>query len=306
VDTNSIAAKQARADEIGALATHANMPKALRTLSRGIVELFVGNRLLNLLVSDRGRVVMGCLALYLDAGHDPRNPLSGLTVNRFKAQCAETGVCSAGRAAAMLGLMRFAGYLEPAQRTQRGLPLRLVPTERLVEPLRQRWRAVFVALAQLRPEGEAGLALLDDPAFTKAFVRAVVHLFRTRERIVAHGPAMELFIDRKAGFVVLMNMMLSAAPGDDMPPRAPLPVSVVGLARRFAVSRGQIKDILQSAVAAELLEPVGADQSAYLITPRLREGILHFFAALFVLVTDGIAEAERSMRAGDAPMEGAA
>ena len=146
------------------------MPAALRTLSQGVVDLLQGNRLLNLIMSDRGRVAMGFMAVYLDAGYDPANALSGLTVNRYKAQCAATGLCSPGRAAAMLGLMRFAGHLEPAARARRGQPLRLVPTEKLLGSMRERWRRVFTALAQMRTEGEIGLVRLDDPIFAKVFV----------------------------------------------------------------------------------------------------------------------------------------
>jgi hypothetical protein len=299
-------ARERRAREIAALVAHPDMPAALRMFCQGVVDLFEGSRLLNLIVSDRGRVAMSLMALYLDSGYDPRNPLSGLTVNRYKAQCAAAGLCSPGRAAAMLGLMRFAGHLQPAARTQRGQPLRLIPTDKMLGSLRERWRRIFRALAQIRPEGEIGLARLDDPAFAKVLVRELVDLYLARERPVEHGPEMELFIERKAGFVVLMSLMLTAAPGDDIPPRGPISAPVAALARRFAVSRAQVKDILDSAVAADLLTPAGSDRSGYLTTPRLRESLLAFMAALFALDADGIAEADLALREEQQPIEGAA
>jgi hypothetical protein len=298
--------RQERARQIAALAAHPDMPAALRALCAGAVDLFERSRLLNIIVSDRARLVMGWLAVYLDAGYQPGNPLSGLTVNRYKMQCAATGLCSQGRAAAMLGLMRFAGHLEPAARTARGQPLRLVPTEKLIGIMRDRWRVAFSALAHVRAEGNSGLALLHHPLFPRMFVRAAADLFFARERATEHGPGVQLFVDRKAGLVVLMNMMMSAAPGDDMPPSGPMSVSVAALARRFAVSRAQIKDILQSAVAAGLLAPAGPDPSTYLIAPQLRHDILHFFAAVLALVADAIAAAEADMRASERLMEGAA
>jgi hypothetical protein len=42
------------------------------------------------------------------------------------------------------------------------------------------------------------------------------------------------------------------------------------------------------------------------MTPRLRNSLLGFFAALFVLVADGIAEADLALRNGRPPIEGAA
>ena len=166
-----------QAERVATIAAHPQMPEAMRLLASGLTDFFQGSRLLNLIASDRGRMVMAWMALYLDAGHDPRDPLSGLTVNRYKALCASTGVCSPGRGAAMLGIMRFAGYLELAGRAHRGLPLRLIPTEKLRAQQRERWRRVFPALARVRPEGEIGLALIDEPAFHKAFIRASVEAY---------------------------------------------------------------------------------------------------------------------------------
>src|SRR2546423_12263074 len=114
------------------------------------------------------------MALYSDAGHARRGPLSELPVTRYRVLCASTCVCSPGRGAAMLGIMRFAGYLEPAGRAHRGLPLRLIPTEKLTAQQRERLRREFPALACVRPEGEIRLALFDEPVFHKAFLRASV------------------------------------------------------------------------------------------------------------------------------------
>jgi hypothetical protein len=300
-----VTAREQRNAQIAELAAHPGMPAAVRALCQGMVDLFEGSRLLNLIVSDRGRVGMGLMAVYLDAGYEPRSPLSGLTVNRYKAQCAAAGLCSPGRAAAMLGLMRFAGHLEPVARTQRGQPLRLVPTEKLLGSFRQRWRRLFASLAYVRPEGAIGLARLDDPAFAKVFVCEVMNLFLTRERMVEHGPEMMLFIERKAGLVMLMSLMLTAAHDDDMPPRGPMSAPIAALARRFAVSRAQVKDILDSAVTAGLLTPSDPGRSAFVVTPRLRENFLGLIAALFMLTADGIANADIAMRA-QRPIEGAA
>jgi len=289
-------ARQRRTEQIAELAAHPGMPDAIRTVCSGIVELFGGSQVLNVVVSDRARLVMGFMAIYLDAGYDPMTPLSGLTVNRFKAQCAATGLCSPGRAAAMLGLMRFAGYLKPASDAQRGQPLRLVPTEKLIGPASERWRRAFSGLTHLRPEGKIGLALLDDPAFARTFACAAVELFLTRERLVEHGRAIVLFTDRKGGLVVLMTLMLSAEPGDDMPPRGPISFPAAALARRFGISRAQVKDVLQSAVSTGLLLPAGPDSTAFVIAPRLRESILGFFGAVFLLISDTIAAAEPHLR----------
>ena len=91
-----------------------------------------------------------------------------------------------------------------------------------------------------------------------------------------------------------------------MPRVGPMSVPGAVLARRVAVWRAQVKDISDSAVATDLLTPAGADRAAYVMTPRLRNSLLGFFAALFVLVADGIAEADLALRNGRPPIEGAA
>ncbi len=203
----------------------------------------------------------------------------------------------------MLGIMRFAGYLEPAGRAHRGLPLRLIPTEKLRAQQRERWRRVFPALARVRPEGEIGLALIDEPAFHKAFIRASVNTYLSGRPPIDFGPALMPFADQKAGFMVLMSLMLSTPPEDRMPPSGPMSVPVARLARRFAVSRAQVKHTLRSAVAAGLLTPTGPDQAAYLITPVLRESLFGFVAALLLLLADGITGAQAELNAGAAPVE---
>jgi len=102
-----------------------------------------------------------------------------------------------------------------------------------------------------------------------------------------------------------MSLMLTAAPDEDMPPRGPMSVPVAALARRFAVSRAQVKDILDSAIAASLMTPT-RDRSAYVMAPKLREDVLGFFAALFLLIADGISAAELALRDQRQPIEGAA
>src|SRR5256885_4858788 len=68
-----------QAERVATIAAHPQMPEAMRLLASGLTDFFQGSRLLNLIASDRGRMVMAWMALYLDAGHDQRDPLSGLT-----------------------------------------------------------------------------------------------------------------------------------------------------------------------------------------------------------------------------------
>jgi len=60
-------------------------PQAIRTLAGGMLALYRGNRLLNVLINDRGRMIIGYLALYLHEGAAPDGRGSGFGVGQLKA-----------------------------------------------------------------------------------------------------------------------------------------------------------------------------------------------------------------------------
>src|SRR5258706_1835755 len=95
---------------VRALCAHPRFAEAMRALLTDNVALYRGNRILNYVGYDRGRLIVGILALYLHVGRRDDDPGSGLTAQRLKALCVEQDVCSAGRARAMLSLLQPFGY----------------------------------------------------------------------------------------------------------------------------------------------------------------------------------------------------
>lgn len=275
------------AAEVGALAAHPAMRRAARAFCDGFVAQFEHRPLLNLIVSDRGRLLMAWMALYLDASYDPGDPLSGLTVNRFKTACYNTGFCSRGRAAAMIGVMRFAGHLEPAHEMRKGYPLRLVPTEKLKSAIRMRLENTFAAIAEILPKGRLGLLHLGDPEFERHFIRVSCDEFLARERPVDLAPAIRPFSESKAGFMILMALAIaSASPG--IPNSDALSVPISQLSARFSVSRAQVKDLIDVALAEGLLEKAAENRTAFVMTPVLQESFLKALSAFFIVGTQAI------------------
>jgi hypothetical protein len=279
--------RQLFATEVRQLAAHPAMSHALRQLAEDLVAQFENKPLLNLIISDRGRMLMSWLVLYFDSCHDPADPNSGLTVNRFKTACYESGLCSRGRASAMIGILRFAGHIEPAHEMRRGLPLRLVPTEKLRSAYRQRLVYSFRAMRPVLFEGGLGLELLGNPIFERTFFKNACDEFLACPRPIALAPQLELFAESKAGFVILLALIASArAPG--VPVDEVLNVPVSRLSARFAVSRAQIKALLEAAVEARLLLPAGSGKAGYLLSDTLRHDAFCMLAALFLLAAKGI------------------
>jgi DNA-binding FadR family transcriptional regulator len=96
--------------------------------------------------------------------------------------------------------------------------------------------------------------------------------------------------------MVLFTLMLSAPPEDGMPPTGRMSVAVDQLARRFAVSRRHVRNVLDRAVAAGLLARAGADGTAYVMAPRLRTDVVAFFAAMLLIVAEAIVQVEAAER----------
>jgi hypothetical protein len=149
---------------------HPRFPAALRTLGTGMLALYRGNRLLDMLINDRGRMQIGYLALYLHEGGVPDGRGRGFGVGQMKALCAAAGFASPGRSAAMLALMRMSGYIASASAPEDRQRHIMVPTERLRTAHRDRWVSVVASLREIHPKAAAAFAL-GDPEFVAAYVR---------------------------------------------------------------------------------------------------------------------------------------
>jgi hypothetical protein len=277
------------------------MERAVRGFAESYVAHFEHRPLLNLVTSDRGRVMMAWMALYFDALYDPAVPGSGLTVNRFKAACADTGLCSQGRASAMLGVMRFAKHVEPVTEARRGHSLRLSPTEKLRSAFRERIANALKAMSLVMPEGSLGLAHLGDPVFERAFIVAACEAFLERERPMTYCPLAKLFAEKKAGFLILFSLILSTE-GDGLPVDQPMTASIAALSKAFAVSRPQIKLLFRAVVEKGALRPIGNDGgNRFTLSEAMRDDCIRLMAGFWVMAACGVRAGLAAIEAEDEP-----
>jgi hypothetical protein len=289
-------------EAITALCEQPRFPRAIRATASGLSSMYHGRHLLNWLMDDRGRMLLGYLAIYLHATRDPRDSSSGLTPTRIKALCTEFDVCSPGRAGAMLSLMRFSGYLTPdidiIDRRQR----RLVATDKLYALLRSRLKLHYSAMAPLFADGEAMLAALDDKIVDGALVAAMVKRYRAGFRLVSAAPELGLFGERNGGMLILASLIAAGQEDDTVPPSRPVPISIAALARRFAVSRPHVLKLIREAEERGFLERPGPDLRVVVLKPALIDATQRFFAASYLFLADCMREAmavtERRRKAG--------
>jgi len=286
-------------EAIAALCAHPRFGDAMRASAAGLVALYQGSHLLNWLMDDRGRMLFGYFALYLDVTYDPADAASGLNPTRLRVMMSEHGICSPGRALAMLSLMRFGGYVAPALQVADRRQRRLVATGKLVTLLAERWRIHFAAMAPLFADGPATLVALDEPRVARALIVTMAERFLAGFRPMMHAPQLGLFGERNAGLMICCSLLSAGEAGDAVPPSRPVPVSVAGLARRFAVSRPHVLKLLRDAEAQGLIARSG---DGVAIAPALADGARAFFATLYLFFAtcarEAMAATGQGQRAG--------
>ncbi|WP_238120545.1 MULTISPECIES: MarR family transcriptional regulator [unclassified Xanthobacter] len=256
------------------LKAHPDFARAMTSSAAALAALYTGNRLLNRVLNDRGRTLFGFFALYLHALPEVQG--GSLTVGRMAALAAETGVCSRGRAKAMLALMRWGGYLAPVEEggDRRSKPL--APTARMLALHRQRWVSQFQAISQIDPQVATVVARLDDPAFFNRLAIALGDSFRSGFRVLDHAPLLADLADRDSGLMVLLSLHVAQASAQPSP-------SIADLARRFHVSRAHVLQLLKDAQAAGLVERDEGGGGGVL-TALGHDALADFFAATFALL----------------------
>jgi DNA-binding MarR family transcriptional regulator len=270
---------------MAAFRSRPDFPRHVMQLACTFIDQFVGNRFLNLITNDRGRIQVAHAALYLHYTRDPNDPASGLTPSRLKAFCAQHRMCSPGRTAAMLAVMQMSGHVVDAPAPKDRRIRLLMPTPKLVDTFLSRWISYFDALAEMMPE-TAGIARAarESEVFLQAYLRHIVESYIAGYRLMNHvPPQLTVFADANAG--VLIFLSLFAAAGKDGPPSGGqhVQIAISELARRFAVSRAHVKQVLKNAQEKGLLVPDDGSGNGIYLTPELIDGGYQWFAAMFAL-----------------------
>jgi hypothetical protein len=262
--------------------------QAMLVAADGIISVHDRNPLLNRVLNDRGRTAFGFFVLYLDATSDAIG--TGLTAARMAALCQETGLCSRGRAKALLALMRWGGYLEPVvgRGDRRERPL--APTERMRQLFLMRWRVQYSALRELGGSADGVLERLEEPGFLSQLAVRFGAIYRAGYRVLDHAPAVAPFCERDGGMLVLFALLSAAALGG----RAP---TATELGRRFSLSRTHTLQILRDAEAAGLVVRAGIVEDGvplsggpgFALSPEGLRAVEDFSVAAFAMFECGAA-----------------
>lgn len=200
-----------------------------------------------------------------------------VTRTRIEKFCAELGLASPGRVAAILRHLERIGYvaLDPLQADRRSRRYR--PTPALIEDFGGSQISELETLALLEPEAEDVIRNFYDPAGFRAYVlgfsAGIVSVIRQRD-----NNALSHFSDRNGGMGMLLEVMATAEEGDTFPPQGPLRISLAGLAKQMRLSRNHAFRLFKDAEAKGLLR---RDGRFVWLGETLRFQIALFFALLY-------------------------
>lgn len=269
--------------------------EAARHAATQSLALFDRDPIMTRALKDVGRVVLGMIALYLDAK-------GGMTLSKIQAFLVDMRLTSPGRAAAMLIQLRLIGYVVPAE-VQPNRRVRIYePTPRMRAAFHAHFRKDLEALSFMESEAAGVLARFDESAIFNPFlVRFGQGLIDAAKVHNTRVPGLDLFSQRNAGLTILTDLTLAGDAGDEFPPRGPIRFSVAGLARRFGVSRPHVLKLLRDAQKAGFLKR-DAEEGVGVMEPVLREKIANYYATNFI----GMAACALSALDATAPRHAAA
>jgi hypothetical protein len=279
---------------IARLQAHPQFEAAAASSMHGSIEIHQGGRLANWILGDRARAAFGHSVVYLHAISRPDDPR--LTPANVKELAVATGLCSAGRAAAMLALMRVAGFLAQTPPTGDRRVRRLVPTEKLMTMQRTRLQRQFEAMAMIMPSAQQALPLFGRAEFELGLARAIGDAFVSGTRMLAHAPDLQPLADRSAGMVVLFSLLLASHEAGAFVVNRRTALSIAALARQFRVSRSQILRVLREAEARNLIAGTGTSYENVVVLPKLKQDILALVATAFLFLADAADRAIAELR----------
>ncbi len=263
-----------------AVFSHPQVPGAVARFASLLFDIYQGNRLLNVLLCDRGRVLIGYILIYLDLIPKSGTGERGATLRGVQVACRTLNVCSPGRAASVLAAMRACGYIvgrtDPSDRRRRIL----APAPKLIAAHRQRVDAQFEAMIPVFPTAAHVRGMLDEPDFFAAFVRELGELFLAGFRVIDHVPVLARVVESNAALLLLSRIVI-AGRHEAEAVGACVPISISSLSRHFSVSRAHIRNVLAMSEQAGLLERGPGDTVR--ADPALVQAVVQLYAVMFIL-----------------------
>lgn len=236
------------AAEAARFRAHPGFQDSVRITAEAILAMYVGQPLLNKLVSEEARWLVGGFAMFLHFTRDTSDPASGATLARIQTLMSAHRLASPGRVAALVALMRMSKHLiQVTAETDRRIK-RLEPTPAMLAVAKPWLAGHLEALNCLGVNQDFRAELEQDPEFLVRFYREAGERFFAGIRVIEATPEIRLFMGRDAGYMVLLLLWLSDPTGQ-MPPRGTVSMPYDKAGRQFGLSRAHVRKLMDEAAA---------------------------------------------------------
>ncbi|MGX5802582.1 hypothetical protein ACWGS9_15185 [Bradyrhizobium sp. Arg314] len=231
-------------EDAKALKKHPEFQSALRLHAELVSNNFEKTSSLIRIMSEEARYVICIALLAMHYARDPHDPSSGATLTRLQAFAVEFGLTGPNRVAALVALMKHAGYINQVRAHSDRRVKRFEPTERGLAV------ATASTLATLKPiqllaDGHDYIQVMrDDPQFVGRYYSEGLRLYANGARLVSALPECHLFQMQNAGREVMFKLWIALTDRGRAEP-AIVSCAYGHLARCFWVSRGHVRRIIE-------------------------------------------------------------
>ncbi len=253
--------------------------EGLQTYDALIPSHFSHNTILNKVVTEAQRFEMLVYALYLYDTRNPEDPRSGLTLANLQRLCKQQNCASAGRVAAILGIMRLGGYLNSRPADKDSRVNYLAPTSEFIEIVEAWNQAIFAIIDAASPGEHLAKRHVTEERFgwnmrTRGGAEVIAgwHLLDAFEEVA-------YFVDHDGGWMLLLRCVAASydlGSGKDI---APVSIDLHQFGKQFGVSRSHLRRLLEDAHRAGLLKEPPRNGSNIVLSQKLVASFLTCMAS---------------------------
>lgn len=261
---------------------HERFVPIMLALAEIVVAQYERKWLLNRLFNDRGRFISALAILHLHYQGLRFGTSEGLTATRLKQICSQQGICSPGRATALLSTMRFAGLIKTV-RTSDNRQKVLVPSPEFIDLHRTRVKRMLGMIEPFMPRQlvETYPRYIDDDIYMCAIADVFMKIFVSGFRLLAPEHPMRVWIDRDGGLFIAFSLMLATSSPSRTGETAAT-TTVSELAERFCLSRSHVTGVLRDAEQAGLISRNTAT-GVIVLRPAFNEAMTDLFSSIIAL-----------------------
>ena len=232
-----------------AILAHPRYPAALLGYVERLLAIRRGERLMNQLLAQRERELLGFLLLCHHYGH-----LEGAKPPTL-ARLIASGLGSPRRIAAFVGVLRLAGMVRAQPHPGDRRAVMLEPSPALIDLHRDWTRAAFRQLDRLLPAPLLEPRLADHAFHRRACLMGAEDVFRNATFALGRFPLVDFLTPRRGGHLIAASLARALCAAGAVPggpaPEVELPYGK--LARRLGVSRSHVLNVFSAAADKGLL-----------------------------------------------------